>query len=35
MPPVDGAAELAGKLVVGLRRRGWDGDDELADQLEA
>jgi hypothetical protein len=32
---VDGAAELAGKLVVGLRRRGWDGDDELADQLEA
>ncbi|MBV9809454.1 MAG: hypothetical protein JO286_19890, partial [Solirubrobacterales bacterium] len=32
---VDGAAELAGKLVVGLRQRGWDGDDELADQLEA
>jgi hypothetical protein len=32
---VDGAAELAGKLVVGLRRRGWDGDDELAEQLEA
>jgi Uncharacterised protein family (UPF0158) len=35
MQRVDGAAELAGKLVVGLRRRGWDGDDELADQLEA
>jgi len=32
---VDGAAELARKLVVGLRQRGWDGDDELADQLEA
>ena len=32
---VDGAAELARKLVVGLRHRGWDGDDELADQLEA
>jgi hypothetical protein len=31
----DGAAELARKLVVGLRQRGWDGDDELADQLEA
>jgi hypothetical protein len=35
MQRVDGAAELAGKLVVGLRQRGWDGDDELADQLEA
>ena len=32
---VDGAAELARKLVVGLRQRGWEGDDELADQLEA
>jgi hypothetical protein len=32
---VDGAAELARELVVGLRQRGWDGDDELADQLEA
>ena len=30
-----GAAELARKLVVGLRQRGWTGDDELADQLEA
>jgi Uncharacterised protein family (UPF0158) len=35
MQGVDGAAELARKLVVGLRQRGWDGDDELADQLEA
>ena len=32
---VDGAAELARKLVVGVRQRGWEGDDELADQLEA
>src|SRR5437764_7009919 len=32
---VDGAAELARKVVVGLRQRGWEGDDELADQLEA
>jgi hypothetical protein len=35
MQRVDGAAELARILVVGLRQRGWDGDDELADQLEA
>ena len=35
MQRVDGAAELARKLVVGLRQRGWDGDDALADQLEA
>src|SRR5437763_3191685 len=35
MQSVDGAAELARNLVVGLRQRGWDGDDELADQLEA
>ena len=36
MQRVDGAAELArGLSVVGLRQRGWDGDDELADQLEA
>jgi Uncharacterised protein family (UPF0158) len=35
MQQVDGAAELARDLVVGLRQRGWDGDDELADQLEA
>jgi hypothetical protein len=35
MQRVDGAAELARGLVVGLRQRRWDGDDELADQLEA
>jgi hypothetical protein len=35
MQRVDGAAGLAGKLVVGLRQRCRDGDDELADQLEA
>jgi Uncharacterised protein family (UPF0158) len=32
---VDGAAELARDLVVALRQRGWDGDDELADQLDS
>ena len=35
MQRVDRAAELARGLVVGLRQRGWDGDDELADQLDA
>jgi hypothetical protein len=35
MQRVDGAAELARRLVVGLRQRGWEGDDELAEQLEA
>ena len=35
MQRVDGAAGLAREFVVALRRRGWDGDDELADQLEA
>jgi hypothetical protein len=35
MQRVDGAAELAREFVVALRQRGWDGDDELADQLEA
>src|SRR5207302_7934109 len=35
MQRVDGAAELARELVVGLRQRGWEGDDELAEQLEA
>ncbi|MGH2881149.1 MAG: UPF0158 family protein [Solirubrobacteraceae bacterium] len=35
MQRVDGAAELGGDLVVALRRRGWEGDDELADQLDA
>ena len=28
---VDGAPELARDLVVALRQRGWDGDDELVD----
>jgi hypothetical protein len=32
---VDGASELARNLAVALRRRGWEGDDELADQLDA
>jgi len=32
---VDGAPELARDLVVALRQRGWDGDDELADQPDA
>jgi hypothetical protein len=35
MERVDGAPELARDLVVALRQRGWDGDDELADQLDA
>jgi hypothetical protein len=35
MQRVDGAAERARELVVALRQRGWDGDDELAEQLEA
>src|SRR5207245_2644155 len=35
MQRVDGAVGLARELGVGLRRRGWDGDDELAEQLEA
>ena len=35
MQRVDGAAELTRGLVVGLRQRGWEGDEELADQLEA
>ena len=35
MQRVDGASELARDLVVALRQRGWDGDDELADQLDA
>jgi Uncharacterised protein family (UPF0158) len=30
----DGAPELARDLVARLRRRGWDGDDELADQVD-
>jgi hypothetical protein len=35
MQRVDRAPELARNLVVALRQRGWDGDDELADQLDA
>jgi Uncharacterised protein family (UPF0158) len=35
MQRVDGAAERARNLVVDLRQRGWDGDDELSDQLDA
>ena len=30
-----GAPELARHLVLALRQRGWDGDDDLADQLDA
>jgi hypothetical protein len=32
---VDDAADLAGNCVTALRVRGWDGDNDLADQLEA
>jgi uncharacterized protein UPF0158 len=32
---VDGATELASTCAARLRERGWPGDDELADQLEA
>ncbi|MGA2014235.1 MAG: UPF0158 family protein [Solirubrobacteraceae bacterium] len=32
---VGGARELAGDLVVALRQRRWDGDAELANQIEA
>ena len=35
MQRVDGARELAHDLAVGLRERRWNGDDELADQLDA
>jgi Uncharacterised protein family (UPF0158) len=35
MHDVDGACELARDLAVAARRRGWDGDAELADQLDA
>jgi hypothetical protein len=31
----DGAIELAAQCAAALRKRWWDGDDELADQLEA
>ena len=30
-----GAPELVGHLVLALRQRGWDGDADLADQLDA
>ena len=32
---VEGAPELVGHLVLALRQRGWDGDADLADQLDA
>lgn len=32
---VDGAADLTGNCVKALRERGWYGDDDLADQLDA
>lgn len=32
---VDGATELAAECAAALRRRWWDGDEELADQLDA
>lgn len=35
MERVDRAPELARNLVIALRQRGWEGDDELADQLDA
>jgi hypothetical protein len=35
MERVDGAPELARELVARLRQRGWGGDDELADQVDA
>ena len=31
----DGATEAAGRMVAALRERDWEGDDVLADQLEA
>ena len=30
-----GAAEAAGRMVAALRERDWEGDDVLADQLDA
>ena len=30
-----GAPELARHCALALRHRGWDGDDDLADQLDA
>ena len=31
----DGVEELARRCVIGLRERGWEGDGELADGIEA
>src|ERR1700750_912909 len=31
----DGAAEAARRMIGALRERGWEGDDVLADQLDA
>ena len=31
----DGVEELARRCVIGLRERGWEGDRELADGIEA
>jgi len=31
----DGAADAARQLLAALRQRGWEGDDALADQLDA
>src|SRR5581483_5768485 len=33
--PTDEAPDLAAECAGRLRQRGWDGDDELADQLDA
>ena len=35
MQRVEGAPELAHRLGLALRQRGWVGDDDLADQLDA
>lgn len=35
MQHVEGATELGRRLVLALRRRGWSGDAELADELDA
>src|ERR1700716_783034 len=32
---VEGAVELAGRCAAELRERAWEGDEELADQLES
>ncbi len=32
---IEGAPELVRHCVLALRQRGWDGDDDLADQLDA